>query len=241
METIDENKVLVENEDNIGNEDNSGSESDSSLDSNDLNDLQNSLSNTFEKEKEIIIFPTIPVIEDKPLVIEDKPLVIEDKPKESVIITPIKQKRGRPKKNKTETIKIIEKKIYMVQDDNGDYVEKKEKPLSARDLKKIEVEKQNIKTEIEIGKKLIRKKNGKLDNRSVKERSPAQIAHSIKLVELNRLRREKKLIDSKKELDNSIDNSVKKSMIKIITEPKKMLKDVVPDYKPPKPKFLNII
>ena len=76
METIEENKVLVENEDN------SGSESDSSLDSNDLNDLQNSLSNTFEKEKEIIIFPTIPVIEDKPLVIEDKPLVIEDKPKE---------------------------------------------------------------------------------------------------------------------------------------------------------------
>ena len=238
METIDENKVLVENEDNIGNEDNSGSESDSSLDSSDLNDLQNSLSTTFEKEKEIIIFPTIPVIEDKPLVIEDKPLVIEDKP---AIITPIKQKRGRPKKNKTESIKIIEKKIYMVQDDNGDYVEKKEKPLSARDLKKIEVEKQNIKTEIEIGKKLIRKKNGKLDNRSVKERSPAQIAHSIKLVELNRLRREKKLIDSKKELDNSIDNSVKKSMIKIITEPKKMLKDVVPDYKPPKPKFLNII
>tara|TARA_R110000796_G_scaffold113976_1_gene225730 strand:- start:1072 stop:1749 length:678 start_codon:yes stop_codon:yes gene_type:complete len=225
METIEENKVLVENEDN------SGSESDSSLDSSDLNDLQNSLSTTFEKEKEIIIFPTIPVIEDKPLVIEDKP----------AIITPIKQKRGRPKKNKTESIKIIEKKIYMVQDDNGDYVEKKEKPLSARDLKKIEVEKQNIKTEIEIGKKLIRKKNGKLDNRSVKERTPAQIAHSIKLVELNRLRREKKLIDSKKELDNSIDNSVKKSMIKIITEPKKMLKDVVPDYKPPKPKFLNII
>tara|TARA_R110000787_G_scaffold178664_1_gene290446 strand:+ start:368 stop:1039 length:672 start_codon:yes stop_codon:yes gene_type:complete len=223
METIEENKVLVENEDN------SGSESDSSLDSSDLNDLQNSLSTTFEKEKEIIIFPTIPVIEDKPLVIEP------------AIITPIKQKRGRPKKNKTESIKIIEKKIYMVQDDNGDYVEKKEKPLSARDLKKIEVEKQNIKTEIEIGKKLIRKKNGKLDNRSVKERTPAQIAHSIKLVELNRLRREKKLIDSKKELDNSIDNSVKKSMIKIITEPKKMLKDVVPDYKPPKPKFLNII
>jgi hypothetical protein len=227
METIEENKVLVENED-------SGNESDSSLDSNDLNDLQNSLSNTFEKEKEIIIFPTIPVI-------EDKPLVIKDKPKEPIIITPIKQNRGRPKKNKTETIKIIEKKIYMVQDDNGDYVEKKEKPLSARDLKKIEIEKQNIKTEIEIGKKLIRKKNGKLDNRSVKERSPAQIAHSIKLVELNRLRREKKLIDSKKELDTSIDNSVKKSMIKIITEPKKMLKDVVPDYKPPKPKFLNII
>ena len=226
METIEENKVLVENED-------SGNESDSSLDSNDLNDLQNSLSNTFEKEKEIIIFPTIPVI-------EDKPLVIKDKPKEPIIITPIKQNRGRPKKNKTETIKIIEKKIYMVQDDNGDYVEKKEKPLSARDLKKIEIEKQNIKTEIEIGKKLIRKKNGKLDNRSVKERSPAQIAHSIKLVELNRLRREKKLIDSKKELDNSIDNSVKKSMIKIITEPKKMLKDVVPDYKPPKPKYLNI-
>ena len=233
METIEENKVLVENED-------SGNESDSSLDSNDLNDLQNSLSNTFEKEKEIIIFPTIPVIEDKPLVIEDKPLVIKDKPKEPIIITPIKQNRGRPKKNKTETIKIIEKKIYMVQDDNGDYVEKKEKPLSARDLKKIEIEKQNIKTEIEIGKKLIRKKNGKLDNRSVKERSPAQIAHSIKLVELNRLRREKKLIDSKKELDTSIDNSVKKSMIKIITEPKKMLKDVVPDYKPPKPKYLNI-
>ena len=226
METIEENKVLVENED-------SGNESDSSLDSNDLNDLQNSLSNTFEKEKEIIIFPTIPVI-------EDKPLVIKDKPKEPIIITPIKQNRGRPKKNKTETIKIIEKKIYMVQDDNGDYVEKKEKPLSARDLKKIEIEKQNIKTEIEIGKKLIRKKNGKLDNRSVKERSPAQIAHSIKLVELNRLRREKKLIDSKKELDTSIDNSVKKSMIKIITEPKKMLKDVVPDYKPPKPKYLNI-
>ena len=124
----------------------------------------------------------------------------------------------------------------MVKDDStGEYKEQKIKPLTERQLKKIELEKKNTELEIEIGKKLARTKKGKVDNRSVKERTPAQIAHSKKLVELNRLRREKKTAEKKDSLDKSIDESVKKSIVQVITAPKEMIKEVKPEWKPPPP------
>jgi hypothetical protein len=69
----------------------------------------------------------------------------------------------------------------------------------------------------------------------MKERTPAQIAHSKKLVEMNRLRREKKTAEKKEELSKSIDNSVKKSMVEIITTPKEIIKEIKPDWVAPPP------
>jgi hypothetical protein len=220
METIpEENEVLEENEPitEVVDKGNETDESDESLNSLELSELQNTLTKSFEDPDPIIIKPTEPVI-----------------------IKPKKATRGRPKlaedEKKAKKVVIKEKRIYMVKDDStGEYKEQKIKPLTERQLKKIELEKKNTELEIEIGKKLARTKKGSIDNRSMKQRSPAQIAHSKKLVEMNRLRREKKTAEKKDSLDKSIDDSVKKSMVKIITAPKEIIKEVLPDYEAPPP------
>ena len=216
MEAIpEENEVLVDDE--AITEVDKGDESDESLNSLELNELQNTLTKSFEDPDPIIIKPTEPVI-----------------------IKPKKATRGRPKlaedEKKAKKVVIKEKRIYMVKDDStGEYKEQKIKPLTERQLKKIELEKKNTELEIEIGKKLARTKKGKVDNRSVKERTPAQIAHSKKLVELNRLRREKRKTENKESLDKSIDESVKKSIVQVITAPKEMIKEVKPEWVAPPP------
>ena len=220
METIpEENEVLVDDEPitEVVDKGNESDDSDGSLNSLELSELQNTLTKSFEDPDPIIIKPTEPVI-----------------------IKPKKATRGRPKlaedEKKAKKVVIKEKRIYMVKDDStGEYKEQKIKPLTERQLKKIELEKKNTELEIEIGKKLARTKKGKVDNRSVKERTPAQIAHSKKLVELNRLRREKKTAEKKDSLDKSIDESVKKSIVQVITAPKEMIKEVKPEWKPPPP------
>lgn len=220
MEAIpEENEVLVEDDEPItevvdkGNE---SDESDGSLNSLELSELQETVTKSFEEPVPIIIKPTKPVI-----------------------IKPKKATRGRPKltpeEKKATKVVIKEKRIYMVKDENGEYKEEKIKPLTERQLKKIELEKKNTELEIEMGKKLVRTKKGKVDNRSSKERTPAQIAHSKKLVELNRLRREKRKTENKESLDKSIDESVKKSIVQVITAPKEMIKEVKPEWKPPPP------
>ena len=223
METIPEENEVLEEKEPITEVDkgDESDDSDGSLNSLELSELQNTLTKSFEDPDPIIIKPTEPVI-----------------------IKPKKATRGRPKlaedEKKAKKVVIKEKRIYMVKDDStGEYKEQKIKPLTERQLKKIELEKKNTELEIEIGKKLARTKKGKVDNRSMKERSPAQVAHSKKLVEMNRLRREKRKTENKEELSKSIDDSVKKSMVKIITAPKEIIKEVIPDYEPPKPKKTN--
>ena len=219
MEAIpEENEVLVDDEPitEVVDKGDESDESDGSLNSLELSELQETVTKSFEEPEPIIIKPTKPVI-----------------------IKPKKATRGRPKltpeEKKATKVVIKEKRIYMVKDENGEYKEEKIKPLTERQLKKIELEKKNTELEIEIGKKLARTKKGKVDNRSVKERTPAQIAHSKKLVELNRLRREKKTAEKKDSLDKSIDESVKKSIVQVITAPKEMIKEVKPEWKPPPP------
>ena len=221
MEAIpEENEVLVEDNEPITEVVDKGAESDESdesLNSLELSELQETVTKSFEEAEPIIIKPTEPVI-----------------------IKPTKSKRGRPKlaedEKKAKKVVIKEKRIYMVKDDStGEYKEQKIKPLTERQLKKIELEKKNTELEIEMGKKLVRTKKGSIDNRSSKERSPAQIAHSKKLVEMNRLRREKRKTENKEELSKSIDNSVKKSMVEIITTPKEIIKEIKPEWVAPPP------
>jgi len=218
MEAIpEENEVLVDDEPitEVVDKGDESDESDGSLNSLELSELQETVTKSFEEPVHII------------------------KPTKPVIIKPKKATRGRPKltpeEKKATKVVIKEKRIYMVKDENGEYKEEKIKPLTERQLKKIELEKKNTELEIEMGKKLVRTKKGKVDNRSSKERTPAQIAHSKKLVELNRLRREKRKTENKESLDKSIDESVKKSIVQVITAPKEMIKEVKPEWKPPPP------
>jgi len=145
--------------------------------------------------------------------IKEEPLeVIDEKPK---------KKMGRPKTHTKEVIhKIQEKVIYMIPNNNGGYDEvKNPKPLSKKDLKKIELEKQAKQDEIEIGKKLIRKKSGAVDNRSKNNRTEKQLENARKLVEFNKKKREEKLKLQKQELNESIKEQVEDSMINVVTKP----------------------
>ena len=150
--------------------------------------------------------------------VKEEPLeVIEDKPK---------KKMGRPKtKEIIRTEKIKEKIIYMIPNSTGGYDEvKNPKPLTKKDLHKIELEKQVKKDEIEIGKKLVRKKSGAVDYRSKNTRSEKQIENAKKLVEYNKKKREEKLKFQKEQLNESIKENIEESMINVVSKPLSQVK-----------------
>jgi len=153
-------------------------------------------------------------------VLEEPLEVVEEKPK---------KKMGRPKTNfHTKEIihKIQEKVIYMIPDGNGGFEQvKNPKPLTKKDLKKIELEKQAKNDEIELGKKLIRKKNGSTDMRSKNTRTEKQIENARKLVEYNRKKKEDRLKLQKEELNNTIKDNVEESMINVVTKPISQIKE----------------
>ena len=153
-------------------------------------------------------------------VLEEPLIEVEEKPK---------KKMGRPKTNfHTKEIihKIQEKIIYMIPDGSGGYEQiNNPKPLTKKDLKKIELEKDAKHDEIEIGRKLIRKKNGSTDMRSKNTRSEKQIENSKKLVEYNRKKKEEKLKLKKEELNNTIKEQVEDSMINVVTKPISQIKE----------------
>tara|TARA_R100001463_G_scaffold51255_2_gene101838 strand:+ start:3802 stop:4395 length:594 start_codon:yes stop_codon:yes gene_type:complete len=134
---------------------------------------------------------------------------------------PIPKKKGRPAKPLEEKLakQVItkEKVIYMVQNENGEYEKMKKPKFTARELKKMELEKEKEKKELELGKKLIQRKNGKIDKRSIggKTRTLAQIEATRRLVEANKKRRAEKQDHKNKEVKNMIKDSVKE----VVSEP----------------------
>lgn len=158
---------------------------------------------------------------EKVKTIKEEPLIeVEEKPKKKI---------GRPKTNfHTKEIihKIQEKVIYMIPDGNGGFEQvKNPKPLTKKDLKKIELEKQAKNDEIEIGKKLIRKKNGSTDMRSKNTRTEKQLENARKLVEYNKKKKEDRLKLKKEELNNAIKDNVEESMINIVSKPISQIKE----------------
>ena len=143
--------------------------------------------------------------------------------------------RGRPKKTQEEKLAkktiIKEKVIYMIPDkETGDYKEvKNAKPLSKRHLKKIEEEKEIQKKEEEIGKRIVRTKTGKEDKRSSKERTPAQIAHSKRLVEMMA----KKRAEKKQTANKNMKDTIKQAVVEVVSKPIEAVKKELPNYKPP--------
>ena len=111
----------------------------------------------------------------------------------------------------------------MIPNENGGYDKVKNKQLTARDIKKIEEEKKITEMEKELGKKLLRKSNGKLDKRSMgqKTRSEAQIEATKKMLAANEKRRaaQKELKDLKKE--NKTKEVVKEALNEVIYKPSK--------------------
>jgi len=170
-----------------------------------LKNLENSKVDTKKTEK------IKPVLEEPVEVVEEKP----------------KKKMGRPKTNfHTKEIIHKEKVIYMIPDGNGGFEQvTNPKPLCKKDLKKLDLEKQVKQNEIELGKKLIRKKSGAVDMRSKNNRSEKQIENARKLVEFNKKKREEKLKMQKEQLNSTIKEQVEDSMINVVTKPISQIKE----------------
>jgi len=169
----------------------------------------------------------------------------EEVVKEEIIEQPVepikkvvKKKQGRPSKPLEEKLAkqvvVKEKIIYMIQNDKGEFEKAKNPKMTARDLKKIELQKEKEAKEIELGKKLLAKKNGKIDNRSVKQRTSAQIEATRRMVEANKKRRMEKKNQKQQDNKKIVKESVKESVKEVLQEP---------FYEPPKPKdpYANMI
>ena len=136
-----------------------------------------------------------------------------------------KKPKGRPRTHTKEVIKK-EKVIYMVANDRGGYDEiKNPKPLGKRDLKKIELEEQAKKEELELGKKLIRRKTGAVDKRSKNTRTEKQIENAKKLVAFNKKRKEDKLKQEQENLNKVIKNAVTDTVVDVVSKPLHKVKE----------------
>ena len=139
-------------------------------------------------------------------------------------------KEMKPKTHTKEVIKT-EKIIYMIQDNNGGFKEVKNPPkLTKKDIKRHENELEVQKQEELIGRKLIRKKNGTADKRSSNTkavRSPAQIAASKKLVEMNIKRKEDRL-NQKKQMEKvkleNMKEEITDTIIDVVSKPIQQVK-----------------
>tara|TARA_R110000824_G_scaffold229618_1_gene417284 strand:+ start:58 stop:864 length:807 start_codon:yes stop_codon:yes gene_type:complete len=221
-------------------------DSDASISTEDLNKLQEEVKVAFKKddvkkkETETIVEPIVePIIikdikKSKPKKLTKKQILEKNKLEELEKIKleelPIKKSRGRPKKTLEEKLSkktiIKEKIIYMIPNESGGYDPiKNVKPLSKAHLQKIENEKKVAEEEILIGKRIVRTKSGKGDQRSIKPRSEAQIAHSKKFVAMMAEKRKKKI----EEINSNTKAIIKESIVEVVTQPLQS----IPNYKPP--------
>ena len=178
---------------------------------------------------------TLDIESDTEVVVKEE-LITESDEQPTYDVKVEKKQRGRPKKPIEEKLakQIItkEKIIYMVQNDKGDYEKIKKPKFTARELKKMELEKEKEKKEIELGKKLIQKKNGKIDKRSIggNTRTPAQIEATKRLVEANKKRRAEKDDYKKKEVKSIVKESVREVVSEPFYVPKKEPVSSIPDW-----------
>jgi len=147
------------------------------------------------------------------------------------------KEEGKPvkaTKPKTHTKEVIKKEkiIYMIPDDSGGYKQVTNPPkLTKKDIKKHENELEVQKQEELLGRKLVRKKNGTADKRSSNTkavRSPAQIAASKRLVEMNKKKKEDRLkLKEQKEKSKmeDIKEEISDTIINVVSKPIQQVKE----------------
>ncbi len=262
----------------------SDTESDASLDTEELNEIKDSIKDTFEEvevkgvEREPIkkkvkkltkeekkeideynsSFGVEPQYQNEILEEEEKPVkkkrVMTDKQKEALKagrekailnkknkkvekinknikdleeVEYTKKVKGRPK---TKEVIKTEKIIYMIPNkETGEYEKVTNPPkLTAKDLKRIETEKKAREQEIEMGKKLTRRKNGQIDKRSSRTlnngRTEAQINATKKMLEANKKRREEKNKIKKEETTQIMKKEIKSSIVEVVSQPVEEIK-----------------
>ena len=146
-----------------------------------------------------------------------------------------KKRRGRPALSKEEKLakQVItkEKIIYMIPDEKKGGFKKVKPELGVRDLKKLELQAEKEKKEVELGRHLLSRKNGKIDKRSSTKRTPAQIEATKRMLEANKAKRE--AAGKMKEANAIVKKAEKKEEMKsaireVVSEPYYTPKDVTP-------------
>ena len=188
----------------------SGAESDSSIGTDELNELQTQIKQSFKEESS--------EEDEEPVKVKkSKNLKISKKQKGKLP----EKKKGRPPKPIEEKLakQVIKKEkiIYVIQGEDGKMIRKDPNKMGVRDLKKLKIEDEAQKAELEYGKKLGRLKNGKA--KIPKPRTEAQKRATEKMLEANRLRRAGKKSEAKQERKEEIKEVVKESVKEVVQEP----------------------
>ena len=121
----------------------------------------------------------------------------EDIPAEPIeIVEKVRRKPGRPKKPVVEVVKEPGEEDVIVFQKPTKVVK-----MTAKELRKMELETRLLELQAVSGNANLKmNREGKVDGRQSKVRTPAQIAATTRLVEANKLRRMKKRADEKDEL-----------------------------------------
>ena len=123
----------------------------------------------------------------------------EDLPQPKIKLIQKSHKKGRPKTKqqvefeKDQGVEIQQDKVVI--DRPGDH----KKPPNARQLKRMELDAKFVEMEAIAGRKLRQNKNGQIDKRSIKERTPAQIAAARRVAEYNKELRKQKAEEKSKQ------------------------------------------
>lgn len=128
----------------------------------------------------------------------------------------IEDVKRKIKKELPEKTVYREKIIYMIPTNNG-FIETDTIPkLSKKEMKYLDNDEMVTKQELEVGKKILRKKDGSADGRSKKrEQTEKQKEATKKMLEANKKRREAK----KKENQQTLGQEVKKAVVDVVTKP----------------------
>jgi len=163
-----------------------------------------------------------------------KKIIEEHTEKHPIVKKPPGRPKTKPDPPQVVTKEVVTKVIYMIpNEDNTGYIESANpKPLTERQLKKIENEKKIKEQELEIGKKLYRTKKGNIDLRSKNQRTEKQIENSKKLVEFNKKRAADRKLEKEKKMKSMISEEVKDSMIDVVTKPIAQVKKERAERKP---------
>ncbi len=187
--------------------------SDESIDSQELDTILSEVGQVFERrkgaEKTIERQPTAkqPVAKraGRP---KDTPLQLENKAEQ--------KKREKYAKKVVKTTK--EKYIYMMPNDDGGWERvRAPKPISNKEMRKIENEKVALKKEEELGRKLTRLKNGK--PRMPRERTQKQIDAFKKCREARAVKQAVKKGVQKVEQKQNLKEVVKEAVVEIAKQP----------------------
>lgn len=155
-------------------------------------------------------------------------------PKQQTQVVVKSRKRGRPKEiiedddeeGKGKELVVEEEKVIMRPTKTG-----KDKQLSARQLKKMELDQRFIEIEQAANRKLRQTRKGKVDQRCIGERTERQIAATKRMLEANRVRREK----IAKEKNTELVNETLSVLTERNREQKKKRKKEQEDQTPPPP------